>query len=76
MTLWNVPLLALALLGLAFRMRRDLLLLLLIPIAYFTAVHALFLGSVRYRTPLMPLVCLLAAHAITKALKWSRPGQR
>ena len=76
MTLWNVPLLALALLGLVMRMRRDVRILLLIPIGYFTAVHALFLGSVRYRTPLMPLVCLLAAHGIVQALKWPRRGQR
>jgi hypothetical protein len=76
MTLWNVPLLALAVLGLVMRMRRDVLILLLIPIVYFTAVHALFLGSVRYRTPLMPLVCLLAAHGIVQALKWPRRGQR
>jgi 4-amino-4-deoxy-L-arabinose transferase-like glycosyltransferase len=64
MALWNVPLLALALVGLFGRMRRDVLILLVIPIGYFTAIHALFLGSVRYRVPLMPLVGILAAHGV------------
>jgi 4-amino-4-deoxy-L-arabinose transferase-like glycosyltransferase len=48
----------------------------LIPIAYFTAVHAIFLGSVRYRVPLMPLVCLLAAAGINSAIKRWGSGQR
>lgn len=33
----------------------------LIPILYLTAMHAIFLGSVRYRVPLIPLIDLLAA---------------
>jgi 4-amino-4-deoxy-L-arabinose transferase-like glycosyltransferase len=33
----------------------------LIPIFYLTAMHAIFLGSVRYRVPLIPLIGLLAA---------------
>jgi hypothetical protein len=76
MTLWNAPLLVFALVGLFSRMRRELLILLLIPLGYFTAVHALFLGSVRYRTPLMPLVCLLAAQGILHAVKWLPRRQR
>jgi 4-amino-4-deoxy-L-arabinose transferase-like glycosyltransferase len=76
MVLWNVPLLVLALAGLCSTMPRGLRVLLLIPLGYFTAVHALFLGSVRYRAPLMPLVCLLAAHGILQALKSLRGGQR
>jgi hypothetical protein len=76
MALWNAPLLILALVGLISRMRRDLLIILVIPLGYFTAVHALFLGSVRYRTPLMPLVGLLAAHGIVQTAKWFSRGQR
>jgi hypothetical protein len=76
MTLWNVPVLALALVGLGAGMRREVAVLLVIPIGYFTAVHALFLGSVRYRAPLMPLVCLLAAQGIVHLMKWPGRGQR
>lgn len=35
--------------------------LLLIPILYFTLLHSVFLGSVRYRVPLMPIVEIFAA---------------
>jgi len=76
MTLWNVPVLALALLGLGLGMRRDVAVLLVIPIGYFTAVHALFLGSVRYRAPLMPLVCILTANGIVVSLKWLSRSKR
>ncbi len=41
--------------------RKMLLGVTLIPILYLTAMHALFLGSVRYRVPLIPLLCFLAA---------------
>jgi hypothetical protein len=42
-----------------------------IPILYFTALHALFLGSVRYRAPLMPIVCIFAAAAIIRVGRWA-----
>lgn len=70
MTLWHSIAYALALLGLivAWRHTRPAnpattpaLLVLLLPLGYFTALHALFLGSVRYRVPLMPLVLLFSA---------------
>jgi hypothetical protein len=64
---WQIPLFILAaggvfLGGMAGRMKG----LLLCPIVYFTAVHALFLGSVRYRVPLMPVVCVLAALGLVR----------
>ena len=40
---------------------RVLLGITLIPILYLTAMHAIFLGSVRYRVPLIPLIGILAA---------------
>ncbi len=78
MSLWNIPLFACALLGIAisFRRSRRAAALLLIPILYFTALHALFLGSVRYRVPLMPLVCLFAAAGIFHLLKCLRLSKR
>lgn len=39
-------------------------------VAYFTVVHALFLGSVRYRVPLMPLVDLAAAVGAVVVVSW------
>jgi hypothetical protein len=79
-TAWYVPLYVLALLGLfaggsgggsessspvgvsPFRIK----VLLLIPVVYFTLVHALFLGSVRYRVPLMPIACIFAALGLVR----------
>jgi 4-amino-4-deoxy-L-arabinose transferase-like glycosyltransferase len=67
MLLWHIPLFLLALLGLARNtFPTSLKILLLLPILYFTTLHALFLGSVRYRVPLMPLLCLFAASGLLK----------
>ncbi len=61
---WYVPLFLLALAGLPIlRTWRGPAGILLIGILYFTAMHAVFLGSVRYRVPVMPLVCIFAAAA-------------
>lgn len=42
-----------------------LLTLLILPIAYFTAVHCVYVGSLRYRVPVMPYLELIAAGALT-----------
>jgi hypothetical protein len=74
LTLWYSFLFAAGLTELARRWSPDrapIWLLLLIPVVYFTAVHALFLGSVRYRVPLTPLVCLFAAAGIFSGInRW------
>lgn len=65
-----LPLVCLAVVHLARhtrRVRRSALLLWL-PVAYLTAIHALTLASVRYRLPVEPLLILLAAHAAAMAL--------
>jgi hypothetical protein len=67
MIVWYIPLYLFALLGL-WRMPRSLAILLLIPITYFTLLHALFLGSVRYRVPLMPILSVFAAVGIVNTL--------
>lgn len=41
--------------------RRRLLALVALPLLYFTVVHCVYIGSVRYRVPLMPLMALVAA---------------
>lgn len=77
LALWHVPLYLLAVLG-VYLMRRSWwdLGILLWPMAYFTGVHMVYLGSVRYRVPLMPLICILAAAGILYLLKWLRGGKR
>jgi hypothetical protein len=75
MGLWHVPLFILALLGIFGRgVGTKMKWLLLTPVLYFAAVHGLFLGSVRYRVPLMPIVCIFAAAGIAEL--WRRIGKR
>ena len=66
-----VPIILLACAGIL-RRKRDAatLLLLLSPVAYFTLLHTVFVGSVRYRTPIMPFVILLAALGMESV--WAR----
>lgn len=40
--------------------------LLWLPVVYFTLVHCVFIGSLRYRVPLMPLLALVAATVLLK----------
>ncbi len=45
--------------------------LLLLPIVYFTVVHCVYVGSLRYRIPLMPFLEVLAAAAVVGgSQKW------
>ena len=46
--------------------RRRLHLLLWLPVIYFTLVHCVFVGSLRYRVPLMPFVATAAATAFVQ----------
>ena len=45
---------------------RRLHVLLWLPIVYFTLVHCVFIGSVRYRVPLMPLLQIAAATVLVR----------
>jgi hypothetical protein len=70
MGLWHIPLFILALIGVSRTFPRNkMTYLLLAPVMYFTLIHALFLGSVRYRVPLMPLVCIFAAAGVVWTLE-------
>jgi len=46
---------------------------LLLPAIYFTLLHMLFVGSVRYRLPAMPMIVVLSAVGIASLL--TKPGR-
>jgi len=53
----------LALVGLASAWRRwDVGLILVVPVVYHSLLHMVFVGSIRYRLAVMPLVVVLSAH--------------
>jgi 4-amino-4-deoxy-L-arabinose transferase-like glycosyltransferase len=61
------PVFALALYGVwALRRRPWLVCMLLTPAVYFTLLHMVFVGSVRYRLPAVPFIFLLAGAAIDR----------
>lgn len=64
------PIFALALAGIWVERRRpEVLLLLLAPAVYFTLMHMVFVGSIRYRIPAMPFVFILAAIAAVRPFR-------
>ncbi len=70
LTLWYGPLFVLALIGVfRYPIRSPLFGVLLVPIVYFTCMHAVFLGSVRYRVEVMPLVMVLAAIGLAPSVR-------
>lgn len=74
------PVLVLGIIGVLLSLRRRgfATVLLLLPVAYFAALHAVFVGSTRYRTPVMPMVMLFAGHALAVnfGIRARRPGKR
>jgi hypothetical protein len=77
---WSCPIFLLALIG-AYRLwtrpssaaDRWTLLLLLLPAAYLSLLHSLFVGSVRYRLGAMPMIEILAALAVVSLARRFRP---
>ena len=70
-----VPVLIGAVFGLYYRhSKRATVWLLLSPVIYFTALHTVFVGSIRYRVPVMPFVILLAAVGLVSALRGPEQG--
>ena len=64
-----VPAMLLGLVGLVSSIRRKQSAgLLLVPIIYYVLLHMVFVGSVRYRVPVMPLVLVFAGSGIRAAL--------
>lgn len=78
---WTIPTLALAVAGIILLPKRGtggagVRLFLLLPTFYLSAVHCVFVGSVRYRLPAMPMLELLAALAAVVILRKLIPGVR
>jgi hypothetical protein len=71
-----VPVVGFGLVGLV-AVRRQLARcgLLLMPVLYFSLLHMIFVGSIRYRMPVMPFVILLAA-AGTRSVFWASDEDR
>jgi len=53
--------------------RRDFFVLASAPV-YFTLVHMVFVGSTRYRTPVMPLIAMIAAALVAAYLSRGKKG--
>ena len=67
---------ALALAGLARSWRRaDIALILLLPVVYYCLVHMVFVGSVRYREAIMPLLVVVGAHGAVALWSLMRRGR-
>lgn len=66
---WMAMVVSTAVVGFLFSKRRSRLAPLLIPAAYFTLLHMVYVGSVRYRVPAMPPIYVLSALALAPQKK-------
>ena len=70
---YSIPILMLSVVGLwAAWIPRSGRLFLLSPVLYFTMIHAVSVGSLRYRVPVEPLLAVLAAAGLMTILDWIR----
>jgi Dolichyl-phosphate-mannose-protein mannosyltransferase len=69
---WTIPVMVLALAGLAFAVDRVFVLLAVLLLAYNTVAAMIFAGTTRYRVPFDFLLVLLAAAAVERLMSSSR----
>ncbi|MGQ9651328.1 MAG: hypothetical protein ACUVXJ_14560 [Phycisphaerae bacterium] len=71
--LWTICILVLAVVGWWVHRRAVAAwMLLLLPVAAFTLLHMVYVGSVRYRLPVMPFVTILAAAGLVRLVAAAR----
>jgi 4-amino-4-deoxy-L-arabinose transferase-like glycosyltransferase len=64
-----VPILVFGIIGIILSLTRDKkVLFLLLPVIYYTALHMIFPGSVRYRVPIMPFFMIISAYGFLKTV--------
>lgn len=64
-----VPILVFGIIGIILSLTRDKkVLFLLLPVIYYTGIHMIFLGSVRYRVPIMPFFMIISAYGFQRAV--------
>lgn len=64
-----VPILVFGIIGIILSLTRDKkVLFLLLPVIYYTGIHMIFLGSVRYRVPIMPFFIIISAYGFLRAV--------
>jgi hypothetical protein len=72
---WSLAIYLCTLVGIVnMRHRAGLIALLLAPATYFSLIHMLFVGSVRYRLPAMPMMEILAAIGLAVLVSTFRSG--
>ena len=74
---WSVAFFVLTIAGLVLLRRRlGTCLALLMPALYLSALHSLFVGSVRYRVGAVPMLAVFAAVALVAGYRRCRPASR
>ncbi|MCH7814429.1 MAG: hypothetical protein IID40_10465, partial [Planctomycetes bacterium] len=72
---WSIPFFVLTIAGLVLLRRRPwTCLALLMPALYLSALHSLFVGSVRYRVGAVPMLAVFAAVAVVAGYRRCRPA--
>lgn len=66
---WMIPVMVLTAAGLVMQRRRLRTAgVLLVPAVWFSALHSIFVGSIRYRAPVMPLLVIFAGAAAARIM--------
>lgn len=68
-----VPILVFGVFGIVLSfLKQKKILFILLPIVYYTGLHMVFPGSIRYRVPIMPFFIIIAAYGFIEAIYYCR----